>query len=99
MVTDTSGHRRKVSGLFGAISYDDGETWPVRRLITDDGPQRKLDGGAWTDEFVMDHSRAEPKGYMSVCQSANGIIHLISSAQHYAFNLKWLESPPPPARE
>jgi len=67
----------------------------VRRLITDDGPGRKLDGGAWTDEFVMSFAKAEPKGYMSVCQSGDGVIQLISSSLHYAFNLKWLEAPPP----
>jgi hypothetical protein len=33
---------------------------------------------------------------MSVCQSLDGVIHLISSRQHYAFNLKWLMTPPPP---
>ena len=94
-VTDISGRRREVAGLFGALSYDQGRSWPVRRLITDDGPGRKLDGGAWTDEFVMSASGAEPKGYMSVCESADGLIHLISSAQHYAFNVKWLQSRPP----
>ena len=25
-----------------------------------------------------------------------GVIHLVSSWNHYAFNLKWLETPPPP---
>jgi hypothetical protein len=67
----------------------------VRRLITDDGPPRKLDGGAWTGEFTMGFNTAEPKGYLSVCQAADGIIHLISSAWHYAFNIKWLTNPPP----
>ena len=38
---------------------------------------------------------AEPKGYLSVCQAADGLIHLISSRQHYAFNLAWLKTPPP----
>ncbi|MHC4423847.1 MAG: SUMF1/EgtB/PvdO family nonheme iron enzyme [Planctomycetota bacterium] len=95
LVVDTSSRKRPVSGLFGALSFDEGRTWPVRRLITDDGPGRKLDGGAWTDEFVMGFGTAEPKGYLSVCQTADGLIHLISSAQHYAFNIKWLTTPPP----
>lgn len=95
MLTDASGHKRRVSGLFGALSFDQGQSWPVRRLITDDGPRRKLDGGAWTGEFVMSYKSAEPKGYLSVCQTADGVINLISSAQHYAFNLKWLKTPPP----
>jgi formylglycine-generating enzyme required for sulfatase activity len=94
-VTDVSGRKRLVSGLFGALSFDDGRTWPIRRLITDDGPGKKLDGGAWTGEFTMGFSTAEPKGYLSVCQTADGVIQLISSARHYAFNIKWLTTPPP----
>jgi len=94
-VTDAAGKQRKVEGLFGAVSYDDGRTWPVRRIITDDGPKRTLNGGAWTGEFFMSPRKAEPKGYMSVCQTPDGIINLISSALHYQFNLAWLEAPMP----
>ncbi len=39
---------------------------------------------------------AEPWGYLSVCQTPNGVIHLISSKNHYEFNLAWLKEPPPP---
>jgi len=94
-ITDASGSKRNVSGLFGALSFDEGQTWPVRRLITDDGPGKKLNGGAWTGEFIMSRSTAEPKGYMSVCQTPDGTINLISSALHYQFNLAWLKAPMP----
>ncbi|MHC4575680.1 MAG: hypothetical protein ACYS76_16430 [Planctomycetota bacterium] len=43
----------------------------------------------------MSIKSAEPKGYLSVCQGANGLIHLTSSWNHYAFNLRWLETPAP----
>jgi hypothetical protein len=95
LITDASGQSRPVSGLFGAVSFDEGETWPIRRLITDDGPGRPVettDG----DLFTLSGSSAEPWGYLSVCQAADGVIHLISSRQHYAFNLAWLTTPPPP---
>jgi len=95
VITDAAGEDRTVRGLFAALSYDDGKTWPVRRLITDDGPGRWLDGGAWTGRFWMGHSSAEPKGYLSVTQTPDGVIQLISSANHYAFNLAWLEAPMP----
>jgi hypothetical protein len=94
MVTDASGAQREIKGFFGAVSYDDGQTWPAIRLISDDGPERE----AHTTNgrtFKMSKSSGEPKGYFSVCQARNGIIHLISSWNHYAFNLKWLEAPPP----
>ncbi len=82
--------------LFGALSYDAGETWPVRRFITDGLPDHGVntfDGG----RVRMNAESAEPLGYLSVCQSADGVIQLISSWQHYAFNQAWLESTPPQA--
>ncbi len=93
-VTDVSGKKHEVRGLFGALSYDGGQTWPHIRLITDDGPDREC---KTTDarSFTMGLSTAEPKGYLSVCQARNGIIHLISSWNQYEFNLKWLRTSPP----
>ncbi|MBL8229428.1 MAG: SUMF1/EgtB/PvdO family nonheme iron enzyme [Bryobacterales bacterium] len=79
-----------VNGLFGALSFDEGETWPVKRLISD-GSGRKFEGGAWTGGFTLGASTAEPKGYMSVTQTADGVIHLISSRLHYEFNAAWLK--------
>jgi len=95
-ITDASGRQRLVSGLFGALSFDDGETWPARRLISDDGPGRPVET-ADGQLFTLSWSNAEPKGYFSVCQAADGVIHLIGSRQHYAFNLAWLKERPPAA--
>jgi len=78
-------------GLFGAVSYDEGKTWPKTRVISDGGPDRELrttDGRS----FKMSRTTGEPRGYMSVVQGKNGVIHLISSINHYEFNLKWLEA-------
>jgi len=96
-IKDASGAERAVSGMFAALSHDEGETWTVKRLISDDGPSRVVDGGGNTGKFILSHSQAEPRGYLSIHQAANGLIHLISSKQHYVFNLKWLETPAPPA--
>jgi formylglycine-generating enzyme required for sulfatase activity len=84
---------QKVSGLFGALSYDQGQTWPIRKLITPGGPARKVDGGGNTKEFTLSATTAEPRGYMAGVQTPDGIIHLISSKQYYAFNLNWLKTP------
>jgi hypothetical protein len=89
-IRDVSGTERPVDGLFVALSLDEGETWPVRRLVSDDGPPRKVettDG----EPFTLDQSHGEPKGYLSICQAADGVVHLISSRQHYAFNLAWVK--------
>jgi formylglycine-generating enzyme required for sulfatase activity len=95
MVTDASGKERQVFGLIGAVSYDEGKTWPTIRLISDDGPPREMVGSSGRARFTLSKSSSERRGYLSVCQARNGVIHLISSWNHYAFNLKWLETPPP----
>jgi len=76
-------------GLFAALSFDEGKTWPVRKLITPGEGQ--FDGGAWTDVFTTDATHAEPKGYLAATQTPDDVIHLISSALYYRFNLAWLK--------
>jgi hypothetical protein len=89
---DAAGKEFEGQGMFAALSYDGGKSWPVRKLLSD-GKLRELDGFAWTGKFVMDASHAEPKGYLTAVQSPDGTIQLISSGLHYRFNLKWLETP------
>jgi len=81
-------------GLYAAVSYDEGETWPVRKLITPGGPARRMFGGGHHHFFEMDETHAEPGGYTYTIQSPDGVIHLINSCLHYRFNLKWLETRP-----
>lgn len=80
----------KENGMTIYLSYDEGNTWPVSRLLTD-GSGRKTAGGAWTGDFTMDATHAEPKGYFACTQTPDGIIHLISSRLHYRFNLAWIQ--------
>ena len=96
MVTDASGSQRPISGLFAAVSTDEGKTWPYKRLVSDDGPTRDIetmDG----HPVAMDSHFSEFVGYLSVCQTANKLIHVLSSRNHYTFNLKWLTTRPPAA--
>jgi len=76
--------------LIGAVSYDDGASWPYKRLLTDcsGDPVETTDG----EIFYMNCDTAEPRGYCAVWQAKNSLIHLITSRQHYEFNLKWLIS-------
>ena len=93
-IVDASGKERYVTGLFTALSYNDGDTWENIRLVTDDGPDRgieTMDGRP----FTMGLNSAEPGGYLAICQGEDAIIHLISSKQHYRFNYVWLTEPPP----
>lgn len=86
---DWEGNNYRGYGLYAAVSYDEGKTWPVRRLLTD-GTIRFLDGGAWTKHFLMDATHAEPRGYMAATQSPDNLIHLVSSRLYYCFNLAWI---------
>ena len=94
-IRDAAGVDRHVYGMFATLSLDDGETWPVKRLITPGGQARDMNGGGNTGPFVMDATHAEPRGYLAATQTPDGVIHLISSLQHYRFNLAWLEAPMP----
>jgi formylglycine-generating enzyme required for sulfatase activity len=94
-ITDASGQTRMVRGLFSAVSTDEGKTWPHKRLITDDDspprPVESTNGGL----FMMSPRNSEYQGYCSGCQSTDGLIHIISSRQHFTFNYKWLMTPAP----
>jgi len=83
-------HNSDSEGVFVAASFDEGKTWPIKKLLTD-GITRTLNGGAWTGNFTMDPTHAEPKGYLAATQTPDNIIHLISSNLYYRFNLAWLE--------
>lgn len=85
--------------MFAALSFDDGKSWPCKRLITAGGPRREIDGGGNTGRFIMDDTHAEPKGYLAAKQGPNGLIHLITSKQYYVFNLAWLKVMPATKKE
>jgi formylglycine-generating enzyme len=86
--TDDHGNAFTGYGLYAALSFDEGLSWPVRRLLTPGAGD--YDGGAWTGAFTATPDQAEHAGYMAATQTPDGIIHLISSRLHYRFNLAWL---------
>ena len=71
-------------GLFAAVSYDEGQTWPDRRLIV--GPE----------EPVTNANGVPPNtnGYLATTQTRDGRIQLVTSSKHYAFNLAWIKQLP-----
>ncbi|TFG49079.1 MAG: glycoside hydrolase [Candidatus Brocadiia bacterium] len=97
IITDKSGAKREIRGLYTAISEDEGETWSTVKLVTDDGPGI---GGMTTNGayFAFSQRNSEYRGYLAVCQAPNGLVHLISSYSHYTFNLAWLKQPNEPLK-
>jgi hypothetical protein len=79
-LTDAAGERRQVQGLFAALSFDEGQTWPHVKLIPTD---------------LNDPEVAEGGGYLSCVQTPDRMLHLISSRRYYRFNLAWLKQPMP----
>jgi hypothetical protein len=64
MITDASGAERPLSGIFAALPFDEGETWPARRLISDDAPDREVETSD-RRTFIMGKSSAETFSYLS----------------------------------
>jgi formylglycine-generating enzyme required for sulfatase activity len=64
-------------GLYAAVSYDEGRTWPDRRLVAAEGK-----------------TTADINGYLALAQTHDGRVQLITSKDHYTFNLAWLKQPP-----
>ncbi|UCG50126.1 MAG: exo-alpha-sialidase, partial [Phycisphaerales bacterium] len=90
-LADATGKSNTCYGMFAALSFDEGKSWPVKRLITAGGPAREIDGGGNTGRYTMDDTHAEPRGYLASTQTPDRLIHLITSKQHYVFNLAWLK--------
>ena len=86
--SDADGNEFRGCGLFAALSFDDGQTWPLRKLLTPG--KGAFDTAGHTRRFHADSTHAEPRGYLAATQTPDGIIHLISSGLHYRFNLVWL---------
>lgn len=81
-------------GLFAALSYDDGKTWPIRKLVTPGGKDRSYPS-IDRSSCVMSDVMAESGGYLASCQTRDGRVHLISSKLHYVFNEAWVKQLPP----
>ena len=82
------------AGLFAALSFDEGKTWSHKRLVTPGGEPRTvnhIDRG----QFTLSPTSAESNGYLAATQTRDGRIQLITSKNHYAFNLAWLKQLPP----
>ena len=75
------------------MSYDDRKTWPHRRLITPGGPERTVNG-IDRNLFLLSDTTAEHNGYLAATQTRNGRVQLITSRNHYVFNLAWLRQFP-----
>jgi hypothetical protein len=78
MITNASGRQHEVSGLFATVSFDEGKSWPHQRLVTDDGPARQV-GSLNGEPVIMSPHNTESVGYLTVCQTPDGVVNLLTS--------------------
>ncbi|MSU48289.1 MAG: glycoside hydrolase [Opitutus sp.] len=94
---DVAGASFTGRGMFAALSFDEGRTWPIKKLVTPGDHRRVLDAPCnrrWGEAYsVLNREQAEARGYLTGVQSTDGMIHVLSSGTHYAFNLAWLKIP------
>jgi sulfatase modifying factor 1 len=93
-VTTVSGRTRRFSGLYAATSTDEGASFQIHKpLVNEAWPPTQLNA---MDKipFTMTNATAEPRGYTSARQTADGMIHVATSRNSYHFNLEWLLVPP-----
>ena len=71
------------TGAFAALSDDDGETWQLKKLLS--GNTYDLEGNPLEVRTV---------GYVTACQSPNGLIHVVTSrgnpTLHIELNEAWI---------
>ncbi len=62
---------------------------------THDTSMMSLDRLTSSQIYPLSPTSAEPNGYLAATQTRDGRIQLISSKNHYAFNLAWVKTLPP----
>jgi len=83
-----------IEGLFAALSFDEGKTWPTeyRRVVSDvKGTEVKdIEVAPWQKKNSISKVKGIGIGYMSVTQSPDGLIYLSDGKLVYSFNLAWI---------
>lgn len=80
-----------IYGTFAAISWDNGDTWPVKRVLSDVRKgEKKYIAAPWNSEITLDATHGQNKAYWAATHTPDGIVHLSDSRLYYAFNLAWL---------
>jgi len=88
------GEIESISGLFVAISFDEGQTWNVhhRRVLShlqgDD--TMVLQTAPWQRDNVIARSTGQEGGYITSTQTPDGMIYLTDGNIVYSFNLAWI---------
>jgi formylglycine-generating enzyme len=91
---NSEGMLDEISGLYVALSFDEGKTWPekFRKVISNmQGSQTmEITMAPWQRKSTLTRTNGQKEGYMSVTQTPDGMIFLTDGKIIYSFNLAWL---------
>jgi formylglycine-generating enzyme len=91
---DGEGRPNTVTGLYAALSFDEGATWPeaYRRVISnlEVSEELEIEAAPWQRTHTLTKTAGQEDGYMTLTQSPDGMIYLTDGKIVYNFNLAWL---------
>jgi hypothetical protein len=89
---DANGEETTIHGTYAALSWDEGKTWPVKRVMSDvkSGSEEHV-MAPWNTAFTLDATHGQGRSYWAATQTPDGVIHLTDSRLVYSFNLAWLK--------
>lgn len=94
LAKDGEGKQNEVTGLFAAVSFDQGKTWPAiyRKVISDlkGNEQLTIEIAPWQHKNTLTRIKGQEEGYMSGTQTPDGLIYLTDGKIVYLFNLAWV---------
>jgi formylglycine-generating enzyme required for sulfatase activity len=89
---DANGNDTTIYGTYAALSWDEGESWPLKRVMSNvKSGSTDYVMGPWNRTFILDATHGQNKSYWAATQTPDGIVHLTDSRLYYAFNLAWLK--------
>lgn len=88
---DANGNDTTIYGTYAALSWDEGETWPIKRVLSNvkSGSETYIKGPR-DREIILSPTQGHRRAYWTATQSPDGIIHLSGSRLYYGINLSWL---------
>ncbi len=88
------GEIESISGLFVAISFDDGVSWDVmhRRVLSNltGDSTSMLTIAPWQADNLLSRKDGQEGGYITSTQTPDGMIHVTDGKLIYSFNLAWV---------
>jgi hypothetical protein len=91
---DGQGQLNTVTGLYAALSFDEGKTWPAeyRRVISnmEASDELEFEAAPWQRTHTLTKTEGQEDGYITATQSPDGTIYITDGKIVYDFNLAWL---------